>query len=200
MKKIQVATCLLTAALIAASFAGCGETKSQTADSSSVKQEQPASQNERGSMAKIVSLDGDQLTVILADMPDGNGPAPSSDGGGQTPPSNDGNGQAPPSNDGSGPAPSSGSAVDSSGAPAGQPGQDSQGGQPGQGGGKIQFTGEQVTYTLSKDVKIAKGTGDNTAEISLSELAADDVISFTTTTGDDGGDVINSITVLDRVN
>jgi hypothetical protein len=179
MKKIRIAALLLAAALVASAFAGCGETKAQTSDKTPPEQGQQQDQkqpreNGRGTMAKVVSLDGDQLTVILADIRGGNGPAPS--------------------NDGSGPAPASGPAVDSSGAPADQPGQD------GQGGGKIQFTGEQDTYTLSKDVKIAKGAGDDAAGISLSELAADDVISFTTTAGDDGGDVINSITVLDRVN
>jgi hypothetical protein len=176
MKKIRIAALLLAAALVASAFAGCGETKAQTSDKTPPEQGQQQDQkqpreNGRGTMAKVVSLDGDQLILILADMQSENGPAPTS-----------------------------GSAVDSTGAPAGQPGQNGQGGQPGQGGGKIQFIGEQVTYTLSKDVKITKGTGDNTAEISLSELAADDVISFTTTAGDDGGDVINSITVLDRVN
>ena len=212
MKKIQIATCLLTAALVAVSFAGCGETKTQTVDSSSVKQEQPASQDERGSMAKVVSLDGDQLTVILADMPDGNGGGTpqangtpsamdSNSGNGQTPPDNgtppDGNkpadGTAPPSG-GNGPSPASGSAIDGSGAPSDQSGQP---GQDGQGGGKIQFTGEQVTYTLSGDVTVTKGAGDSAAAIDLSELAADDVITFTTTTDDSGSEVINSITIME---
>ncbi len=216
MRKIQIASLLLAAVLVVSSFAGCGAAKTQTVDTSSQKQDRQARGNGGGTMAKVVSLDGDQLTVILADMPDGNG------ADGQAPPDgtkpSDGNtpsdGAAPPGG-GSGPAPASDSAINGSDASAGQPGQGEQpsqggqsgqgeqpspGGQPGQGGGKILFTGEQATYTLSTDVKITKMTGDSATEIDLSELAADDVITFTTVAGDDGTEVIDSIRVLDRVN
>jgi hypothetical protein len=175
MKKIQIITGVLTAALIAASFAGCGE-KMETQDVSALKQEQTqkASQDQRGTIANVVSLDGNQLTVVLADMP-GRG------GDGSTPP-------APP-NGGSGPA--SGPAIDSSGAPG------DGSGQSGQGGGKIQFTGEHATYTLSDDVAVMKGTGDNAAEIDLSELKTDDVIRFTTATDDSGNETIDTIVVME---
>lgn len=190
MRKVQIAVCLLTAALATVSFTGCGETKTQAAGEASAVQEQQAPQNEKGTMAKVVSLDGDQLTVILADMPDGNrGGAPPANG---TPPAVDGQpgngavppgGSAPPDGNappdgamppggGNGPAPASGSAVDSSGVPADQPGQG------GQGGGKIQFTGEQSTYTLSSDVTVKKGIGDSAATIDLSELKANDVYLY----------------------
>jgi len=39
--------------------------------------------------------------------------------------------------------------------------------------------------------------GDGAAKIDLSELAADDVITFTTTTGDDGNEVIVTIQVME---
>ena len=70
MKKVRLITGVLTAALIAASFAGCGE-KAETQDVSAMKQEQgqSARQDNKGTMAKVVSLNGDQLTVALADMP-----------------------------------------------------------------------------------------------------------------------------------
>jgi hypothetical protein len=155
MKKVHIIAGVLTAALIAAAFAGCGE-KSETQDVSAMKQEQGEAQNapqgQRGTMAKVVSLDGNQLTVILADRP--------------------GDGQAPPSG-GNGP------------------------GQPGQGGGKMEFTGEQTTYTLSDDVAIMKGSGDNAAEIDLSELKADDVIRFTTVADDSGSETIDAIIVTE---
>ncbi len=202
MKKIRMITCLLTAALITAALAGCGETSAKTVDVTNQQgqeqqgQGQQEPQKERGTMAKVVSLEGDQLTVILADMPDGrrSGTPPAIDApqdsgtapaDGQTPP----DGAAAP-NGGNGPASASGPAIDGSGAPAGGPGQ------PDQGGGEIRFTGEQATYTLSSDVAIIKGTGEDAAEIDLSELAADNVIRFTTIT-DNGNEVINSIVVID---
>lgn len=46
------------------------------------------------------------------------------------------------------------------------------------------FNGEEVTYTLSGDVAVMKGMGENAAKIDLSELAANDVIRFTTITDD----------------
>ncbi len=189
MKKIRIITGVLTAALIAASFAGCGE-KGETQDVSASKQKQEqgqgqsqnAPQGQRGTMAKVVSLDGDQLTVILSDRPDrgGDGQAPTD---GSTPPAM----STPPSGSGS----SSGPAIDGSGAPAGGPGQ------PARGGGKMEFTGDPVTYTLSGDVSVMKGTGDNAAEIDLSELKADDVIRFTTVTDDGGDKTIDAINVLE---
>lgn len=185
MKKIRFIAGVLTAALIAASFAGCGE-KAESKDAPSAKQEQGqvqdqgqsqnAPQGQRGSMAKIVSLDGDQLTVVLADRPNRGGDS-------STPPAM----RTPPDGNGS----SSGPAIDGSGGPAGGPGQ------PGQGGGKMEFTGDQVTYTLSGDVSVMKGAGDNAAEIDLSELKADDVIRFTTVTDDSGNETIDAINVLE---
>ncbi len=194
MKKILVIAGVLTAALIAASFAGCGE-KAESQNVSSMKQEQGQSQNnpqgQRGTMAKVVSLDGDQLTIVLSDRPDRGGdgstpPASTPPGDGQAP-TDVSNPPAPPSGSGS----SSGSAIDGSGGPAEGPGQ------PGQGGGKLEFTVEQVTYTLSGDISVMKGTGDNAVEIDLSELKADDVIRFTTVTDDSGNETIDAINVLE---
>ena len=159
MKKIRFLTCLLTAALVAAAFTGCGETSAKTVDvTNQQEQGQRAPQGERGTMAKVVSLNGDQLTVLLAVMPDRNNEAALPENG--TPPA-------------IGP------------------------GQPGQGGGVITFTGEQVTYTLSGNVTIEKGMGENAVEMDLSELTADDVIRFTTGTNDDGNEIITSIVVMD---
>jgi hypothetical protein len=209
MKKVRLITGVLTAALIAVSFAGCGD-NAETQDVSALKQEQgqnkTAAQDHKGTMAKVVSLNGNQLTVVLADMPDrGDGvtpPAMSAPTDGTAPPDNaapsDGSNPPAPPNGGSGPA--SGTAIDSSGAPAGgpgQPGQPGQNGQPGEGGGKIEFTGEQATYTLSDNVSIMKGMGDSAAEIDLSELKADDVVRFTTATDDGGNEVIDSIVVME---
>lgn len=187
MKKNRIAALLLAVVLVASAFAGCGETKAQTSDKTPQKQDQQQPRaNSRGTMAKVVSLDGDQLTVMLADMPDG-GVQPAAG----TPP-------AIGAEPASGTPPAIGVKPENGGgAPAGQPGQS---GQPGQGGGKIEFTGGNVTYTLSSDVKIIKETGSGSSEIDLSELAADDVITFTTATGDGGSEVIDSIRVIDSVN
>lgn len=219
MKKFRIVTCLLTAALIAASFAGCGSTEAKTSNNATQKQRAP--KHERATMAKIVSLDGDQLTVVLADMPGGgkgdgagpgNGTPPAikgQQGDGQTPA--DGNtptdgaakadGSTPPAappSGASGTSAISGAAVDGKGMPGdghGQPGQG--GGQPGQGGGQITFGTEETTYTLSDDVTVKKGFGDSATEIDLSELKADEVIRFTTSTDSSGNEVIDSITIME---
>ena len=204
MKKTKVISCLLAAALIAASFAGCGDTASASTGDTSQKQEQQQPQNQKGTMAKVVSLEGDQITVLLADMPTdkvGGGTPPNgrstTDSAAQT------DGKTPPS------APPDGGDKSGGTPPDGQSGatppaistdsSDQQGksGEPRQGGGQIQFTGEQVTYTLSGDVKVTKGMGDSATEIDLSEIAADSVIRFTTTTGDDGNEVVSSIQVME---
>ena len=215
MKKIRMTVCLLTAALVAAAFAGCGDTSAKTVDiSRQPEQGQAEAQKERGSMAKVVSLNGDRLTVVLADMSDGGGregtpPAigqeqtdsQTSQGGSASPDGNSpsdgalppggGNGQSPASGPDGPDVDASGPAFDGTGAPAGSPGQ------PGQGGREIKFTGGEVTYTLSGDVAIMKGQGESATEIDLSELAADDVIRFTTTDDDDGNEVIDAIVVME---
>lgn len=229
MKKTKFFRVLLAAALVAVSLAGCGNSAEKTSDDALPTQEEGGKQtpqNERGIMAKVVSLSGKQLTVILADMPargDGNrtpptmGVQPGSDTGsadGNLQPDgaaqSDGNtlpdGAAPPdgvapSNGGPGPVPPSGAAIDGPDAAAGNPAPNEgngpvRSGELGDGGGKLEFTGENVTYSLSGDLVIMKGTGNSAVEIDLSELRADDVIRFTTT-GDDGNKIIESIAVME---
>lgn len=187
MKKIRVITCLLTAALVAAAFAGCGETEVKTVDTPNQQEQgQQAPQNGRGTMAKVVSLEGDQLTVILADMSrddrgGGNLPANGTLPEGVNPPTD----RTPP--EGVNP-PTDGTL------PEGGPGQP---GQPRQGGGEIEFTGEKATYTLSGTLTLMKGIGDAAAEIDLSELSVDDVIRFTTATDDNGNEMIITINVME---
>lgn len=170
-------TILLAAAVAASAFTGCGGSAetvdiSQQPKQGDQGQEQPGSQRERGIMAKVVSLNGNQLTVILADMQerDGGG-APPSDGGGSAVPPGSENGQMP----------------DPSAGP----------GQPGQGGRELEFTGDEVTYTLSGSVSITKGMGENASDIDLSELRAGDVIRFTASTGQNGNETIETIVVMD---
>ncbi|MDD4565980.1 MAG: hypothetical protein PHE79_10975, partial [Eubacteriales bacterium] len=68
MRKIRLMACLLAATLVVASFAGC-ESSEVTGADSATDQEKSGARQERGVMAKVVSLNNDQLTVILADMP-----------------------------------------------------------------------------------------------------------------------------------
>ncbi|MDD3169572.1 MAG: hypothetical protein PHC91_08975 [Eubacteriales bacterium] len=186
MKRIRVMICLLTASLIAAAFAGCGEAEVTNVDASPKQEQgQQAPHNERDTMAKVISLDGDQLTLIMADLPRGD-----RDGGG-TPP----DGKELPAG-GNGPAAASGAAIEGPDAPAGGPGLPEQG-RPGQGRGDIEFTGEEASYTLSGKVTLKKGFGDAAAEIDLSELAAGDVIRFTVITDESGKEVIDSIVVME---
>lgn len=182
MKKIRVITCLLAVVLAAAAFTGCGDTSVKEADASPQQgQDQPEPQKERGSIAKVTSLEGDQLIVVLGDMPEGGrGDAPMPNGTSPAIGAPSGNGQPP----------TSGSAVDGSGPPAGGPGQH-------EPGGDITFNGKEVTYTLSGDVVIMKGMGETAAEIDLSELAVNDVIRFTTITEGEGHEVIDSIRVIE---
>jgi hypothetical protein len=207
MKKTRIVSGLLAAVLVAAAFSGCGDASaktSQSSDNSNTKQEQQGPQRERASIAKVVSMNGNQLTVILADMPErgggmppGNGtPSAIDDQQGGSPAQSDGktppDGSMPPGG-GNGPAQTSGAAADGGSSAAGQ----GQPGHMGKGGGEITFDGDQVTYTLSDDVSVMKGTGDNAKEIDLSELAAGDVIRFATETDDSGNKVINSIVVME---
>jgi hypothetical protein len=186
MKRIHIIPCVLTAALIAVSLAGCGDSVAKTSDTA-LNSQQQAPQQEKASMAKVVSLDGDQLTVVLADMPGGRGDG-GQPGNGATPPS----GNTPP--DGTTPPDGGNGSASASGSAIGN--HDSNGG-PGQGGGKIAFSTEQTTYTLSNSVSVMTGTGDSAAEIDLSDLKADDVIRFTTMTDSSGNEVIDSITVME---
>lgn len=217
MKKFRTIACFLAAALIAASFAGCGADKTATANNAPSKQEeqnngQRTFQGGRGVMAKVVSLNGDQLTVILADRAannrDGTPPAINAgSGGGSTPPgTNRGPGGTPPdgkegpdgtATDGNGgpggAAPASGTAIDGTGAPEGnQPRPDQQKWDI----NNLKFTGEEVIYALSGDVTVMKGMGDSAKKIDLSELAASDVIRFTTVTDDNGDETIDTIVVM----
>ncbi len=168
MKKTKLISCLLAATLLAASFAGCGNSSAEEKEDTALKQEQnqnqnqdqDQNQNQDKTMAKVISLEEDNLTVIVADMPDNQ------------------EGEAPPDD-------------------ALQPDGEDQPGEPEQGGGEIAFTGEKVTYTLSDDVKVTKGIGENAAEIDLSEIAVDSLIIFTTSTDDDENEVITSIRIME---
>lgn len=198
MKKMKLITFLLSAALIAASFAGCGSSASAEPDNSSTKQEQPPVQDQKEPMAKetiakIVSMEGNTITVIPADMPEGRddqslASEPAIDSGGQTP---------EPELKASEPALiDEGQKVGESGLPgqSGEPAPDGRSGQPGRA---LEFTGDEITYTLSDSVKVTRGDGKDAAEIDLSEIAADSIIMFAT--GEEGGsEVITSIRVLDQ--
>jgi hypothetical protein len=253
MKKVRLLSCLLALSLIAASLGACGKEEAG---------EVSVLQNRKEIMAKVVSLDGDQITVILADTPEKDG-APSDEvssatttavrtsqlvaedstaaqsappegqppqgggpgggGPGGTPPED---GTTPPEGGGAPPSgsqpPTSGAAINgnqgdsgtSSGqsAPSGKPDRSSQPGQQGQdsdqkgdstrpqsgqGGGEITFNGEEVTFSLSSDLKVTKGRSGEEAEIDLSEIAEGSVIMFTTVTDEDGNEVIDIIRVLE---
>lgn len=199
MNKMKLISCILAAALITASFAACGNSSAQEKEDTTLKNEQKQGQNQRGTMAKVVSLDGDTITVILADMPDRKGGEKTSEGAappdGAMPGGEDETkagskpGEGTPPDRGN--APASGTAIDGNGPGGGR------GDQSVQGGGQIEFTGEEVTYTLSDDVSVIKGTGDDAAEIDLSEIEADSLVSFTTETDADGNETIISIRVME---
>lgn len=191
MRKLRLITCFLTAVLLAAAFSGCGAATVKTADVSPAQgqdqpgQDQPGPQKGQGTIAKVISLDGGRITVIPADLPE-----PGEKG-------------APPvSGPAFGPDRTSSDSAFRPGNPGAAPGAEGSGmpgdGGFGSGGREITFTGEEVSYALSPDVTIEKGTGKDAKKIDLSELAANDVIRFTTATGDDGTEVITVITVMDQ--
>jgi hypothetical protein len=190
MKKVRLLSCLLALSLIAASLGACGKEEAG---------EVSVLQNRKEIMAKVVSLDGDQITVILADTPEKDG-APSDEVSSATtaavrtslPVSDDSTaaqsappeGQQPPQGGGPG-----------GGGPGGTPPED--GATPPKGGGEITFNGEEVTFSLSSDLKVTKGRSGEEAEIDLSEIAEGSVIMFTTVTDEDGNEVIDIIRVLE---
>jgi hypothetical protein len=189
MKKVKLLSCLLALSLIAASLGACG--KEEAGEVSVLK-------NRKEILAKVVSLAGDQITVILADTPEKDG-APSDEVSSATttavrtsqlvaedstaaqsaPPE----GQPP---QGGGPG---------GGGPGGTPPKD--GTTPPKGGGEITFSGEEVTFSLSSDLKVTKGRGGEEAEIDLSEIEEGSVIMFTAVTDGDGNEVIDIIRVLE---
>lgn len=189
MKKVKLLSCLLALSLIAASLGACG--KEEAGEVSVLK-------NRKEILAKVVSLAGDQITVILADTPEKDG-APSDEVSSATttavrtsqlvaedstaaqsaPPE----GQPP---QGGGPG---------GGGPGGTPPED--GATPPKGSGEITFSGEEVTFSLSSDLKVTKGRGSEEAEIDLSEIEEGSVIMFTTVTDEDGNEVIDIIRVLE---
>ncbi|QOX65038.1 hypothetical protein FRZ06_17655 [Anoxybacterium hadale] len=252
MRKSKILPCILAVALIAASLGACA--KDEGGEVSVLKKQ-------KETMAKVVSLDGDQITLILADTPEKNGASsdevssaataavrtsllaaddstaaqatppegqppqgggPGGGGGGRggTPPED---GATPPEGGGAPPEggqpPTSGAAVNGgqsdSGTPSGQPAQperfsqpgqqdqatDQSGGEnrqePGQGGGEIQFTGGEVTFSLSSDLKVTMGNNKEETEIDLSEIKEGSVIMFTTVTDEDGNEVIDTIRILE---
>lgn len=182
MKNTKVISCLLAAALIAASFAGCGESKAAASSEDKSSKQEQRQQPQRGNFAKVVSLEGNKLTVNLADMPDRSSSAPPGQTGSTS-------GSAAQSD---GKPPQNGTQTPDSG---GKPGDGHQG-QTGQGGPELKFSGDEVTYTLSDKVTVTKGQGDEAEKIDLSEIAPDSVIRFTTTANDGGDEIIDSIMVM----
>lgn len=241
MKKAKMLSCILAVALIAASLGACS--KDETGEVSVL-------QNRKETMAKVVSLEGDQITIVLADMPEqggtesddvssatttavrtsmlvaddstaaqstppegeppqGEGPGGGGPGGtppedGTTPP--DGGGTPPSGQPPASDAAANGGTSDSTAGQAAQPGQQDKGSgqsdngtppEPGQGGGEIQFSDEEVTFSLSSDLKVMKRSGEEDTEIDLSEIKEGSVIMFTTVTDEDGNEVIDTIRILE---
>ncbi len=194
MKQSKWIAVFMASVLAAAALTGCGGGSAETVDISQQDQGQSdqsrqgqrqSPQGERGIIAKVVALNGNQLTIILAEMPE-------RAGGGNTPP----DGAGPASGDVGRPADGQ-PAMPANGQPAdGQPAMPADI-QPGKGGREIEFTGEKTAFTLSGSVTIMKGMGENALEIDLSELKADDVIRFTTNTGEDGKEIIDTIVIME---
>ncbi len=215
MKKTKVAALLLVGALAAAGLSGCGSTETTMEDTTVQTKTEAPEQMQQKAMAKVVSLDGDTLTVVLGTMPEGgvdgnenrNGTPSdqvdsSTDGSssqtgeaqnGGTPPSGDQNGGTPPS-DGQKGGPQ-GDGQQGGTPPTSEDGTMGEGGH--QGGGQIIFGTDEVTYTLSASVIVTSGQGDNETEIDLSEIATDDIIVFTTSTDSDGHEVIDTIRIME---
>ncbi|MBR0599216.1 hypothetical protein [Sinanaerobacter chloroacetimidivorans] len=197
MKKKKLLTCLMSALIIAALFAGCGDTPSNKDASGQLPQEQDQSgQNQRadrGTMGKVVSMEGNTITVALAAepaRPEGNGDAAAPQDG--TAPQG---GPGQPAQDGAG-TPPTGAGIDPNSTTGGKPG-GPEGGAPSRDFSNMEFTGGEAIYTLSSNVIITKGTGDSQEEIDLSEISAGSIVSFKTDTDTDNNVIIVSINVLE---
>ena len=197
MNRTKMVSLFLALALVTLSFGGCGDSTAGTSgnDTPAVQQSENGKpvQEERGTMARVVSMEGDTLTVILADQPakaaDRATPpaAKTQPASGTTPPAAEPSGNGQPDDR----TPPEGTQ------PAGMPPEGAAPPQGMQGGAQIEFTGEEKTYTLSDNLMVTRGMGDSKTEIDLSEIQADDVISFTTKTDDDGNESIVTIRVME---
>jgi hypothetical protein len=198
MSKTKILSCILAVSLIAASLGACS--KEETGEVSVPK-------NQKETMAKVVSLDGDQMTVILADTPE-KASTPSDEVSSapmtavQTSLLVADDSTAPQSAAPDGEPPQGRGPGGGGGGRGGMPPEDGatppEGARtPPEGGSEIQFTGGEVTFSLSSDLKVTKGTEKDETEIDLSEIKEGSVIMFTTVTDEGGNEVIDFIRILE---
>lgn len=171
----------LSSALLAAVLAGCGansgggNTGAETAAETSSANGQGAEgtgdpqRMERGTFGKVKSVDGQTVTVYTSSF------------------TGRGQGGEPPQSGYASAAPSDAPQGDEAGA---APSDAPQGGGPGGPGGMNMddmFTDETVTLTVTGETSIVKRTFENNemkeTEISLSDLKADDIITYTLVEG-----------------
>lgn len=200
MKHMKSMAALTAALMLAFSLAGCGtniaastaskEAAGQPAQNrqagtemaqTTVKQEtqtqgtasQPAEEKAMGIMGKVTAIDGETITLNLAQA--------------MTPPAENKNGV------GTEQAPASGEQ------PAGDPQTPKAGEKPAEGSSKIMtmaLTGEEKTFTLSDQVKVTKGMGDKQEAIEWSKIAAGSIVTLQTETNADGQETVIAVSLL----
>jgi len=186
VKKRKIA-CLLLCLLMLVMATGCASTKTTTSQpkdtSANTSQNSPGSngsvagnQSEKKSpdiFGKVKSINGNEVTISLAQMPQRNEPASGSGKSGTTPPDNTASGNTAPT------------------APSGTPPGNDTGKAPKQGGmPDLQLTGETKTITLPADIKIVAGgggnAGQNDKEIKLTDVKVDDIMQIYYKAGETG--------------
>lgn len=148
-------------------------TTSSSTESSSETHTPP--EDDGSVMAKIVSIDGNTLTISTADKPDHNGDQKPADGqtppekpaDGETPPEKPADGETPPEKPADGETPPEKPADGET--PPEKPADGDNGNRP-----EMKFSDETTTVTLTDSTEITKGRDH--ASASASSLSADDVV------------------------
>ena len=142
-------------------------------DQSTTKDVEQALPAKSENMAKVVSIEDNNLTLILADMPE----KPFEE-----------NASVPPSEQ---IQPSSSAGInkaDSAEKPSLPLDKNLE---------NLSFSGAEKTYTLSSDLVVTKGSPDSQTEVDLSNINPDSIIRFTISSSEDSKSVITNISVMD---
>lgn len=169
---------LLYAGICILALSGCSISSYRTTAAATTESRQEQPPKDLGVMGKITAVDGNSITVVLADgMKEGEKPAdgatpPEKPADGTTPPEKPADGTTPPEKPADGTTPPEKPADG-----AAQPAQE------------MNFNGETKTYTISSSVTITKGMEQESA--STSDLTVDSVVRITL-----DGDTVTGVNIM----
>lgn len=166
---------LLYAGICILALTGCSMSSYRTTAAATTESQQEQPPKDLGVMGKITAVDGNSITVVLADdMKEGEKPAD-----GATPPEKPADGTTPPEKPADGTTPPE-KPADGTTLPE----------KPADGAAQeMNFNGETKTYTISSSVTITKGMEQESA--SASDLTVDSVVRITL-----DGDTVTGVNIM----